>query len=461
MVPVEEAAFLIVDADTGAHLPEVRYRFYGPLGKPLGAWKPVGVGGLAQVQVMGGFGPRTVEFEAEGYRSQLFELLFPEKSQIVVRLHRPRQLHVRIVNPDGTPATNAQVRISGNDHALGLEPALSLQHRRMVRRDGRGWSEPAPDGVEAVVTHLFSDSRGGVLLTWDSPELVGVMRDSPPMESFLLLAVSSNGFAATPMVAQTQDQREVVELLPWCTVEGRLTHHGKPLPHQPVLITLEGSEEMGSLRSLRWLAMSDPGGFFRFRDVPPGTRRLLPTLPDRAPNAQAGDWRSAGGRGVKLRPGRTNVVDLDIGGAAVTGVAAVSDAGLATRELLVELLPRDPEARANNPSLTFIGHARRVTGGSTSVGGASRSMVCASGATYWFEDVAAGDYILEARENVPFNRRFDAPGQLVPFPVYRTELTVDVSAARDGRTINLGSQPLAPAKPGRSAGAPIPGLGEQ
>jgi RNA polymerase sigma factor (sigma-70 family) len=222
-----------------------------------------------------------LKFDAEGFAPFISRFIAPDEGQIRmdVTLQSVSLRQLTVLNPDGTPAADADIGLV--DVAIASGNAITLVPGGLDRRRTR------PDAALQR-----ADDQGHVQFPED-----GVHH---------LIAANSAGYAEVDLAALPGD---IIRLEPWGRVEGTLpVAEGQPSPHE-VLFEFKGDGGAEGIMAdffSGYRLQAGKDGKFVFPLVPPGRHRIVELIPDNLePDAPVHSFGHGQGADVEVRPGET------------------------------------------------------------------------------------------------------------------------------------------------------------
>ncbi|MGV3773687.1 MAG: sigma-70 family RNA polymerase sigma factor [Verrucomicrobiales bacterium] len=254
----------VVDAETGKPLPQFRIITGWPQqmanAKKEAMWSSLErfwlkfVGGTfdhtyEEPVVSGVPNPGYVlKFEADGYAPFVSEFIDPSETDYTlnVRLKRATTEVVQVMNPDGTPAREADV-------------ALLVPNAR----------------VEVIPGGLVSNQSAGALIRADAS---GKFKLPPDDSLKFVAAANQEGFVVVP-ASQVKKSLQV-KMVPWGTVSGTLLEGGKPAANKEIGISTGEFVQGGLMASaLTFKTKTSDHGKFTFAKTPPGSGTIVLVVP--------------------------------------------------------------------------------------------------------------------------------------------------------------------------------------
>jgi hypothetical protein len=208
-----------------------------------------------------------LKIEASGYASTLSRIIGADEidPSIEIALRPAKPLQVAILNPDGSPATDAGVGLASG--------------RMMTITAGRINAE------EGNIHILRSNSKGVVAISQDDSIAV-------------VVALNSQGFVMKPM--SVLNAEPVMRLEKYGILQGRWTREGLPVAEKKLIL---GFSSMGAgiaLDSSMTTTQTEADGSYKFPILPPGKYHVMAPM-DRV-TEMLGE--------TQVQPGETTAFDI-------------------------------------------------------------------------------------------------------------------------------------------------------
>ena len=207
-----------------------------------------------------------LKFEADGYAPVLSRVIQADEGelQLDVALVPAQTIQVTVLNPNGRPATDAEV---------GLVQSMI--------------------GIHITREHHLSITLGAGLLR---PDAQGVFALPPDDSIKRVIAINSWGFAAASPAALAREP--ILQLQPFGRVEGQWLRANQPAAGREVTLGIDGGGYV-----LDCSATTDSEGRFAIPQVPPGKYWVMSNA-----RGQDGSYTSHQLAEVEVRPGEISTV---------------------------------------------------------------------------------------------------------------------------------------------------------